>query len=46
VDVIDVDGISFRAATARMLYRMKKATVRPQDQLDAQMLRERFGLED
>jgi hypothetical protein len=45
-DVIDIDGIPFRAATARMLYRMKKATVRPQDRLDAQMLRERFGLED
>lgn len=29
-----------------MLYQMKRDTVRPQDRLDAQVLRERFGLED
>lgn len=44
-EVVDLDGVPFRTATARMLYRMKKDTVRPQDRLDAQVLRERFGLE-
>jgi hypothetical protein len=27
-----------------MLYRMKKDTVRPQDRMDAERIRERFGL--
>jgi hypothetical protein len=44
-EVVDLDGIPFRIATARMLYRMKKDTVRPQDRVDAQVLKERFGLE-
>jgi hypothetical protein len=29
-----------------MLYRMKKDTVRPQDRLDAQTIRQEFGLEE
>jgi hypothetical protein len=29
-----------------MLYRMKRDTVRPQDRLDAQVLKDRFGLDD
>jgi hypothetical protein len=29
-----------------MLYRMKRDTVRPQDKIDASVLRERFELED
>lgn len=45
-EVLDLDGVPFRTATARMLYRMKRDTVRPQDRLDAQVLKERFGLED
>jgi len=40
------DGIPVRVATPAMLYRMKKATVRWKDQIDAQQLRDRFGLED
>lgn len=40
-----VDGIQVRVATPRMLYRMKKDTVRPQDRLDAEAIRERFDLE-
>jgi hypothetical protein len=44
--VLDLDGVPFRTATARMLYRMKRDTVRPQDRLDAQILKARFGLED
>jgi hypothetical protein len=43
---IILDGIRARVATPAMLYRMKKDTVRPQDRLDAQTLRQMFGLED
>jgi hypothetical protein len=43
---VKVDGIRVRVATPRMLYRMKRDTVRPQDKLDASALRDRFGLED
>ncbi|MEA2696263.1 MAG: hypothetical protein QOI66_534 [Myxococcales bacterium] len=42
-DVI-LDGIRVRVATPRMLYRMKKDTVRPQDRLDAETIRLQFGL--
>jgi len=38
--------VRIRVATPRMLYLMKKGTVRGQDRLDAAMLKERFGLED
>jgi hypothetical protein len=41
---VSVDGIRVRVATPRMLYRMKHATVRPQDRVDAEAIRERFGL--
>jgi hypothetical protein len=40
------DGIPVRVATPAMLYRMKKATGRWKDRIDAQQLRDRFGLED
>jgi hypothetical protein len=43
---VSLDGISVRVATPRMLYRMKRDTVRPQDKLDAAALRKRFDLED
>lgn len=39
---IEVDGIAIRVATPRMLYNMKRGTVRPLDRL----IRERFGLEE
>ncbi|HVT14618.1 MAG TPA: hypothetical protein VHQ90_00355 [Thermoanaerobaculia bacterium] len=39
-----VDGIRVRVATPRMLYRMKRDTVRPLDLIDARAIRERFGL--
>jgi hypothetical protein len=39
-----VEGVRVRVATPHTLYRMKKDTVRPQDRLDAQALRERFDL--
>jgi len=41
-----VDGIPVRVATPRMLYRMKKDTLRPLDKLDAEALRERFGIRE
>ena len=41
-----VDGIKIRVATPRMLYQMKKDTVRPQDRVDAAALRQRFQLAD
>ena len=41
-----VEGVRARVATPRMLYRMKKDTVRPQDRLDAETIRARFGLKD
>jgi hypothetical protein len=41
-----VDGIRVSVATPRMLYRMKKDTVRPQDRLDAEAIKDRFGLKE
>jgi hypothetical protein len=43
---LSVEGIPVRVATPRMLYRMKKDTLRPLDKLDAEALRERFGLRE
>ena len=40
------EGVPVRVATPAMLYRMKKATRRWKDRIDAQQLRDRFGLED
>ncbi len=39
-----IDGIRVRVATPRMLYRMKRDTVRPRDRIDAAAIRERFNL--
>lgn len=41
-----VEGITVRVATPRMLYRMKRDTVRPQDRVDAENLRSTFGLSE
>ena len=45
-ELLEVEGVRIRVATPRMLYRMKRDTVRPQDRLDAQMLKERFNIEE
>ena len=45
-EVLVIDGISIHVATPGQLYRMKKSTVRPQDRIDAQAIRERFNLEE
>ncbi len=41
-----VAGVPARVATPRMLYRMKKDTVRPHDRADAAELKRRFAIED
>jgi hypothetical protein len=43
---VDFDGLEVTVVTPETLYRMKKATVRPQDWGDAERLRRRFKLED
>jgi len=40
------EGTQISVATPRMLYRMKRDTVRPQDRLDAQVIKEEFKLEE
>jgi hypothetical protein len=42
----DVEGVRVPVATPQTLYWLKRGTVRPQDRLDAEALRERFGLPD
>ncbi len=43
---VPYQGLTVSVVTSRMLYQMKKDTVRPKDRADAQALRQRFGLED
>lgn len=43
---IQMDDFTLRVATPRMLYRMKRDTVRPQDRADAARLRDSFGLDE
>lgn len=45
-EIKDIDGTPVRVATPAALYRLKKGTVRLQDQADAAALRERFDLND
>ena len=42
----EIQGIKVKVATPLALYRLKKGTIRTQDQLDAALLRERFNLSD
>ena len=46
VEYRDIEGIRIPVATPRMLYLMKRDTIRLQDKADAERLRERFGLEE
>jgi hypothetical protein len=41
-----VEGIRLPVATPRMLVRMKRDTVRPQDRADAERIRRHFGITD
>lgn len=43
---VQLDEVTVPVVTPRMLYRMKKDTVRPKDRGDADLLRRRFGLEE
>ena len=43
---VDFDGLEVSVTTPATLYRMKRGTVRPRDQGDAERLRLRFGFED
>jgi hypothetical protein len=43
---LEIDGIMVPVATARVLFEMKRDTLRPQDRADAEALRRRFNLED
>ncbi|MBW2736869.1 MAG: nucleotidyl transferase AbiEii/AbiGii toxin family protein [Deltaproteobacteria bacterium] len=45
-ELTEIEGIPARVATPKMLYRMKRNTVRLQDKADAEKLKERFELED
>lgn len=45
-DELRLGELVVRVATPRLLYDMKKDTVRPQDQADAARIREAFELED
>jgi hypothetical protein len=43
---VELEGTVVRVATPRELYRLKKGTVRPIDQADAEALRQAFDLTD
>lgn len=43
-EALRVGDLVVRVATPELLYRMKRDTVRPQDRLDAERIREAFGL--
>ncbi|MBT6273928.1 MAG: hypothetical protein HOI95_07325, partial [Chromatiales bacterium] len=43
---LEIEGTLIRVVSAHTLYLMKRDTVRPKDQNDAQALRRAFGFED
>ena len=43
---LEIDGVPVHVATPRMLYRMKKDTVRLQDKADAERLRRHYRLDE
>ena len=43
---VPYEDLTVTAVTPRMLYRMKRGTVRPKDRADADAIRERFGLDE
>ena len=46
VEIVSLEGVSIRLATPLTLYRMKRDTIRPIDQADASVLRDKFGIEE
>ncbi len=45
-EVKNVDGLTVKVATPKTLYRMKHATVRPQDRVDAEALDQRYHIRE
>ncbi len=45
-EVIDLEDVPVRVATAQTLYEMKRDTVRPKDAIDAAALKRKFDLKD
>ena len=45
-ETLAVGDVRARVATPRMLYRMKRQTIRPIDRADALDLKAKFGIED
>lgn len=45
-EALEIDGVRATVATPRMLYRMKRDTVRPVDRADAADLKAKFRIED
>ncbi len=45
-EIMEIQGTKVKVATPLALYRLKKETIRAQDQADAAILRERFNLKD
>ena len=43
---VPFEDLSVSVVSPRTLYRMKRDTVRMKDRADAELLRERFGIED
>lgn len=43
---MDLEGLPVEVVSPRQLYRMKQDTVRLRDRGDAELLRDRFGLDD
>jgi hypothetical protein len=46
VDRLSLDDVTISVASPKTLYRMKRGTVRLKDRADAELLRERFGLDE
>ena len=45
IERVPFDGLTATVVTPRMLYKMKKGTIRAKDRADAEMLRRQFDLE-
>ncbi len=45
-ETVELEGVRIRVATPRMLYRMKKDTVRPIDRADAATLKQLFEIDE
>jgi hypothetical protein len=45
-EMSNLDGVPVRVVTARCLYEMKRDTVRHKDRIDAEALRQQFGIKE